>query len=375
VFKWLAVSAAVAVFLLIGLLLLVSAGPAASQASTGPGGGPSVLALSDIPPAYLALYMGAAQTCPDLPWGVLAGIGKVESDHGRSDAPGVHSGANHAGAEGPMQFEPATFAQYAVGADHDGKPDVYDPADAIYTAAAMLCANGAASGTPAGIRQAVFAYNHSLAYVTDVLSWAARYTVSAPAGAAAAAISFALAQAGKPYQWGAAGPDAYDCSGLVYAAYAAAGIDAAHDMADGAVLAPGIQSLQADQHAPGVLGGQPGLILLQHGHAGLAQLGPVLLLQETRLIAWVEIPREPDLGTGLDPQRLDELGDQPGAVICHLAHPPRRSSLLPPGEGPSIVVVFLPGQAPDGCPLPAGSHSGRWYVTTCRPIRPRSLLK
>ncbi|MGH3231520.1 MAG: C40 family peptidase, partial [Streptosporangiaceae bacterium] len=28
----------------------------------------------------------------------------------------------------------------------------------------------------------------------------------------------------KPYQWGAAGPDAYDCSGLVYAAYAAAGI-------------------------------------------------------------------------------------------------------------------------------------------------------
>jgi len=224
VFKWLAAGAAVAVLLPIVLLLLVSAGPQASQASTGPGGGPSVLALSDIPPAYLALYMGAAQTCPDLPWGVLAGIGKVESDHGRSDAPGVHSGANHAGAEGPMQFEPATFARYAAGADHDGKPDVYDPADAIYTAAAMLCANGAASGTPAGIRQAVFAYNHYFAYVTDVLSWAARYTVSAPAGAAAAAISFALAQAGRPYQWGAAGPDAYDCSGLVYAAYAAAGI-------------------------------------------------------------------------------------------------------------------------------------------------------
>jgi cell wall-associated NlpC family hydrolase len=38
------------------------------------------------------------------------------------------------------------------------------------------------------------------------------------------AISFALAQLGKPYQWGAAGPNAYDCSGLVYAAYAAAGI-------------------------------------------------------------------------------------------------------------------------------------------------------
>ena len=41
---------------------------------------------------------------------------------------------------------------------------------------------------------------------------------------AATAIAFAMAQLGKPYQWGAAGPDAYDCSGLVYAAYAAAGI-------------------------------------------------------------------------------------------------------------------------------------------------------
>ena len=51
-----------------------------------------------------------------------------------------------------MQFEPATFAEYAVDADHAGKPDIYDPADAFYTAAAMLCAIGAASGTRAGIR-------------------------------------------------------------------------------------------------------------------------------------------------------------------------------------------------------------------------------
>ncbi|MFI5065394.1 MAG: hypothetical protein ACHP9Z_15660, partial [Streptosporangiales bacterium] len=52
-----------------------------------------------IPPAYLALYLDAAQTCPGLPWAVLAGIGKAESDHGQSAAPGVHSGANYAGAE------------------------------------------------------------------------------------------------------------------------------------------------------------------------------------------------------------------------------------------------------------------------------------
>jgi cell wall-associated NlpC family hydrolase len=222
-FKWL--SAGAAVLLLFPLaLLLVSVAAVPSAAGTGLTGGPSELALSDIPPAYLVLYLDAAETCPGLPWGVLAGIGKVESDDGRSDAPGVHSGANFAGAEGPMQFEPATFAEYAVDADPAARLSVYDPADAIYTAAAMLCANGAASGTQSGISQAVFTYNHSQAYVTSVLAWAARYTTPAPGGAAVAAIAFAVAQLGKPYQWGADGPNAYDCSGLVYAAYAAAGI-------------------------------------------------------------------------------------------------------------------------------------------------------
>ena len=57
-----------------------------------------------------------------------------------------------------------------------------------------------------------------------MLAWAARYTVPRPRHAAATAIAFAVGQLGKPYQWGATGPDAYDCSGLVYAAYAAAGI-------------------------------------------------------------------------------------------------------------------------------------------------------
>jgi hypothetical protein len=110
VVKWLAAGAAVVVALPVALLFLVAAGAVPSAASAGLAGGPSALALADVPPAYLAWYMGAAQTCPGLPWGVLAGIGKVESDHGRSDAPGVHSGANFAGAEGPMQFRPATFA-------------------------------------------------------------------------------------------------------------------------------------------------------------------------------------------------------------------------------------------------------------------------
>jgi hypothetical protein len=48
-----------------------------------------------------------------------------------------------------------------------------------------------------------------------------------PVDPATSAIAFGLRQVGKPYRWGAAGPDAYDCSGLVFAAYAAAGISIA----------------------------------------------------------------------------------------------------------------------------------------------------
>jgi len=66
---------------------------------------PSRAARAEIPAGYLALYRASARACPGLPWGVLAGIGKVETDHGRSRAPGVLSGVNAFGCcAGPMQF-------------------------------------------------------------------------------------------------------------------------------------------------------------------------------------------------------------------------------------------------------------------------------
>ena len=88
----------------------------------------------------------------------------------------------------------------------------------------MLCASGARGGTGTGIENAVFAYNHAGWYVSEVMSWAGKYAAQGGSNVVATAIAFAKAQIGKPYQFGAAGPDAYDCSGLVYAAYAAAGI-------------------------------------------------------------------------------------------------------------------------------------------------------
>jgi peptidoglycan DL-endopeptidase CwlO len=220
-------------------------------------------ARSSIPASYLALFqeMGSRY---GVPWVVLAGIGRVESDDGRSDLPGVHSGANAFGAAGPMQIgiggaagdewggapvHPASEVVNGVATDADGRgvADVYDPADAIAGAAKYLVEHGVQQN----VSGAVFAYNHSGAYVQLVLSYAATYasggfTVSpvtdanvpscipgvstvadtgqVPNATVAAAIDFAEAQLGKPYQWGATGPDAYDCSGLVMMAYRAAGV-------------------------------------------------------------------------------------------------------------------------------------------------------
>jgi NlpC/P60 family len=198
------------------------------------GGPPSTQAQRDIPPALLPLYQAAADSCPGLPWPVLAAIGKVESDHGRSTAPGVTSGANFAGAAGPMQIGIGgkagnTFGSYAVDADGGGA-SVYSAADAVFTAANYLCRNGAAQGRD--VARAVFAYNHADWYVTKVLAIASGYaaTQGLPAGApaedvAAAAVQFAYSQLGAPYLWGATGEEGYyDCSGLMLRAYLAGGV-------------------------------------------------------------------------------------------------------------------------------------------------------
>jgi Transglycosylase SLT domain len=103
-----------------------------------PGGG-----TRDVPSTYLRLYRAAA-AAKGLDWRVLAAIGKVETDHGRSRAPGVASGLNFARCcAGPMQICRVAscgnpWAHYAVDADGNGRASVYEPADAIYAAAALV---------------------------------------------------------------------------------------------------------------------------------------------------------------------------------------------------------------------------------------------
>jgi hypothetical protein len=139
-----------------------------SSAAGAPDGscGWSALGRKDIPLAYQAIYAAAAAT-ERLDCAILAAIGRVETDHGRLDAPGVTSGTNGSGAAGPCQFLIPTWELSGIG---DGG-DVYDPRDCVPAMARYLKKGGA----PGNYHAAILSYNHADWYVQLVLSWADRY--------------------------------------------------------------------------------------------------------------------------------------------------------------------------------------------------------
>lgn len=136
---------------------------AGSDAATARRASSTPVTAIGIPTEFERAYRAAAPTCPGMPWTLLAAVGQIESGHGRNNGP------SSAGAIGPMQFMPATFAAYGVDGDGDGRLDAWDPQDAVFSAAHYLCVSGAGKG-PAGIRRALFAYNHAQWYVDLVLA-------------------------------------------------------------------------------------------------------------------------------------------------------------------------------------------------------------
>ena len=113
--------------------------------------------ISPPPPGTLLGYFKAAQARFGVPWQYLAAIEFVETKFGRV------AGLSTAGAEGPMQFLPATWAQY-------GRGDVHNSRDAIFGAARYLVASGA----PGDMAGALYHYNPSGDYVAAITAYARR---------------------------------------------------------------------------------------------------------------------------------------------------------------------------------------------------------
>ncbi len=205
-------------------------------------------AVADIPSDYLRLYQDAGRQF-GLDWPLLAAVGRVASNHGRSTPDCT---PNEAGALGPMQFLAVTFAQAANWAALPDA-DICEPADAIPAAAAYLRHWSA----PDDWRRALSAYHPSDAYVELVLAWAQRYGYAATLvwpldgpitqrfGPTDFELEPALWYRGQWYAHFHAGLDIAAPQGTPIRAIAAGVVTFACEMADGAVVVE-------IEHGPGV---------------------------------------------------------------------------------------------------------------------------
>jgi soluble lytic murein transglycosylase-like protein len=115
---------------------------------------------------YVQIYKASAKRYGfEDEWYILAAVGQVESNHGRNMGP------SSAGALGPMQFLPSTWRDYGIDGNGDDVANIYDPRDAIPSAASYLEVGGA----PNDWYKALYTYNHSAAYVRKVLGVAEGY--------------------------------------------------------------------------------------------------------------------------------------------------------------------------------------------------------
>lgn len=224
--------------------LLVVGTYAAASGLTGGVSSAVGLAPGAVPAAYAGYVDQFGTTCSAISRPLLAA--QIYQESGWN--PTAHSPAN---AEGMAQFLPATWAAHAVDGDGDGRKDIYDPADAIASAAAYDCqlANYVKGQPGNQTDNMLAAYNagaynvikyHGVPpfaetqnYVKSITTLAKSFSQPVgrvPAsGQAAGAIAFAQGKLGTPYLWGGNGTAAqggrFDCSGLTQAAFRSVGVE------------------------------------------------------------------------------------------------------------------------------------------------------
>ncbi|WP_186526265.1 peptidoglycan DD-metalloendopeptidase family protein [Leekyejoonella antrihumi] len=233
-----------------------------------------------VPATIMDLYVAAGQKY-GVPWPLLAGVGMEETGQGRNN----HESS--AGAQGLMQFLPATFARYSVDGNGDGKIDIHNDADSVYSAAHALSEFGVKDGA-AGVRTALFSYNHAIWYVNDVLYYAASYAAgaggiactstsdgSASPAQTAGVVAWARGQVGHAYRFGSDGPDTWDSSSFVQAAYAKIGVQIPR-------TAQAQRNWLASGHGVRVQPGQEkaGDLIFENSYLGPDKIGFVMLVSD-----------------------------------------------------------------------------------------------
>jgi cell wall-associated NlpC family hydrolase len=238
--KALVIGAVMAPVMMVGGVGAATLAVAAGQQGTG-------LVPGTVPAAYAPYVERYGGACPELTPGRLAAQLYAESAFN----PRVVS---HANAQGLAQFLPGTWALHGKDGDGDGKADIWNPADAIRSAAEYDCyLAGLGRGLPgdrvntmlasynAGFGRARQLYGsppvpwpaETVNYVKKIRRLEASFTAVtgtvAPSQQAAIAIQYARSKLGTPYLWGGTGTPAqggrFDCSGLTQASYKAAGLN------------------------------------------------------------------------------------------------------------------------------------------------------
>ena len=295
----------------VGAVVVVAGGtdPAVLHPQTPP----SAAALAEIPAVLLPRYR-TSPACAGLPWQLVAAVGAMVSGHARVgfdpdngdtrvrivgpplDGRGggavlVPGGASRWHDDpvwdrriGPLGFTTAVWSRWGVDASGDGSADPHNAFDAITTAGLVLCDGRPVAGP---LDTAVGFLDPDPGFVDAVLDTARRYgmidggdpapllsvpfvPVDVADGDPGRVVAFVVAQVGKPYVYGTAGPDTFDCSGLVVAAYRSVGVTLPHWSVAQARLGRAVDPTREPVRAGDLVVLPGGTPVTDDGHIGIA---------------------------------------------------------------------------------------------------------